>query len=134
MSGACVPTRRVPGFYLGEKLFEDARRLRATMGDAWLSLGSSIEGNEGGQRRLGRTRLGVDAMLRRSSPPRRSRRMARNASASLAILSPPISAATPTWPLHAAKPSSTSTAAFVVISQHAQRLWLRRCWCSSSTN
>jgi hypothetical protein len=31
---ALHPDAPVPGFYLGERLFDDARRLRATMGDA----------------------------------------------------------------------------------------------------
>ena len=41
------PDAPVPGFYLGEKLFEDARRLRATMGDAAF-FGKLNEGREGG--------------------------------------------------------------------------------------
>ena len=41
------PNAPVPGFYLGEKLFEDARRLRTTMGDVAF-FGKLNEGNEGG--------------------------------------------------------------------------------------
>jgi hypothetical protein len=40
------PDAPVPGFYLGEKLFEDARKLRSTMGDAAF-FGKLNEGNEG---------------------------------------------------------------------------------------
>ena len=51
------PDAPVPGFYLGEKLFEDARRLRTIMGDAAF-FAKLNEAKEGGER-LGRPRLRV---------------------------------------------------------------------------
>ena len=67
----CTPRRRCPVVYLAERLFEDARRLRAQMGDEtfFAQLNESTER----RRRLGRLAAGWDAVsfeVRDAEPPR----------------------------------------------------------------
>ena len=102
------PDAPVPGFYLGERLFDDARRLRTTMGDAAFFEKLNAAGRRR-RRRLGRFRRPVGRRLvrvRRRGATRGRGTPAARRRPHRRILSPPM--AMSRW--RRARPFSTSTA------------------------